>query len=574
MIYSLTTYKIMNGNQLDNQLNPFQRFLGLIKNDQKDIFYIYIFALLNGAVALTLPLGIQAIVNYIQTGRVTSSWMVLVAIVIAGILLNGWFQIMQIKLSERIQQRIFTRSAFEFSFRLPRLLLEVAKQYALADIANRFFDTISVQKGLAKVLIDIISAVALIVFGLILLVFYHPFFIIFGLLILSVLVIILRFTFKPGLQTSLQESKYKYKTAFWLEELARSYLAFKMTGGSLLPLEKTNENVKEYLGYRQKHFKILLMQFWVMIGFKTAIALGLLLIGGLLVINQQMNIGQFIAAEIIILLILSSVEKLITGMDVVYDMLTSVEKLGHFTDLPIEDESRPSHLVLAHHDPVSVTLKGIKLKYEDALVPIFTDVTMSIPAGSRVCLQGPSGTGKTSLLKLLAGLIEPTEGSVEFNQVDIQQIRPTELRKTIGLYLNQDQLFNGSIFENIHLGRADVERQFVFWAIKNVGLSSFIQHQPQGVDTLLDNAIPVPFLVQEKILLARHFCHDPGLLLIDHNLDGMPPLEFYPLMEFLLDKQRNWTLFINSNDPELAAKCDYVVVFKSDSVTINKTGNA
>lgn len=564
----------MNGPSLENQLNPFQRFLGLLKNDQKDILYIYIFALLNGVVALTLPLGIQAIVNYIQTGRVTTSWMVLVGIVVVGILLNGWFQITQIKLSERIQQRIFTRSAFEFSFRMPRLLLSVEKQHALADMTNRFFDTISVQKGLAKILIDIISAVALIVFGLILLVFYHPFFIIFGLLILAILVVILLFTFRPGLQTSLQESKFKYKTAFWLEELARSFLAFKMTGGSFLPLEKTNQNVKEYLNYRQKHFKILLMQFWVMVGFKAVIALGLLLIGGLLVIKQQMNIGQFIAAEIIILLILNSVEKLITGMDDVYDMLTSVEKLGHFADLPIEDETVPRNLVIAQHDPVSVDIDRLTLKYDEASAPVFKEITLSFPAGSKVCLQGPSGTGKSTLLKLLAGLLEPTEGTIEFNHLDIMQIHPADLRKTIGLYMDNDQLFNGTIFENIHLGRSEVDRQYIFWALKNTGLSSYVNQLPRGVDTVLDYSFPVPYIVQEKILLARHLCHDPGLLLIDHNLDGLPPNELNSLLEFLLDPQRNWTLFINSNDPDIAAKCDYVLVFKSNSVTLKTVADA
>lgn len=559
---------------IDDKLNPFQRFLGLLKNDRKDIFQIYIFAILNGAVALSLPLGIQAIINYIQTGRVTSSWIVLVGIVILGIFLNGWFQIMQIKFTERIQQRIFTRSAFEFSFRLPRLLLSVEKQYAMADITNRFFDTISVQKGLAKILIDVVSAVVFILFGLLVLVFYHPFFIFFGLLILTILVVILLVTFKPGLLTSLQESKYKYKTAFWLEELSRSFLAFKMTGGSRLPLEKTNQNVKEYLGYRQKHFKILLLQYWVMIGFKSMIALSLLLIGGLLVINQQMNIGQFIAAEIIILLILGSVEKLITGMDIVYDMLTSVEKIGHFSDLPIEPEESVHVFKLEKNTPVNITVDHLSLQYQEAPIPVFEDISFHIPAGSKVCLQGPSGTGKTTFLKILAGLIEPSEGIVSLNGKDLNLIQPTNLRQNIGLFLGNDTLFNGTIYENIHLGRPEVDRQQVIWAIKNMGLTLYLNRLPQGIDSFLDNSFTLPLLIQEKILLARHLCHSPSLLLIDNNLDGLPPAELGPLVDFLTDSKRSWTLLINSNDPDLAAKCDYVMVFRSNSITLQPSAHA
>ena len=103
-------------------------------------------------------------------------------------------------------------------------------------------------------------------------------------------------------------------------------------------MKKNDELTTAYLDARENHFKILMLQFSQMIGFKVLVTLGLLLIGGLLVINQQMNIGQFVAAEIIILLLISSVEKVITGLESFYDVLTSLEKIGQVVDKDLEKQ--------------------------------------------------------------------------------------------------------------------------------------------------------------------------------------------------------------------------------------------
>ena len=105
-----------------------------------------------------------------------------------------------------------------------------------------------------------------------------------------------------------------------------------------MALEKNDHLVKDYLNAREKHFKVLVLQFIQMIGFKVLVTAGLLLIGGALVLNQEMNIGQFVAAEIIIILVISSVEKLILGLESFYDVLTSLEKLGQVVDKELESQ--------------------------------------------------------------------------------------------------------------------------------------------------------------------------------------------------------------------------------------------
>ena len=100
---------------------PLQRFINLLKLDKKDIYQVFFYAVFSGIVSLSLPLGIQAIINLIQGGRVSLSWIILVIVVILGVAFNGVLKLMQLRITESIQQKIFIRSSFEFSYRFPKI---------------------------------------------------------------------------------------------------------------------------------------------------------------------------------------------------------------------------------------------------------------------------------------------------------------------------------------------------------------------------------------------------------------------------------------------------------------------
>ncbi len=220
------------------------------------------------------------------------------------------------------------------------LMPNLCSSTTLRNLLTGSFDVLTIQKGLPKLLIDISTAVIQIFFSLILLSFYHPFFVFFGLLLISLLAIIFYITGPKGLDSSITESKYKYKVAYWLEELARTLTSFKVAGTTHLPMKRVSENVNNYLIHRKIHFGVLIRQFSYIIAFKTFIVGGLLILGTILVIDRQITLGQFVASEIIIVLILGAVEKIIVTMDTIYDMLTAVDKIGHVTDLPLENEER------------------------------------------------------------------------------------------------------------------------------------------------------------------------------------------------------------------------------------------
>ncbi|MBK8081082.1 MAG: ABC transporter ATP-binding protein [Saprospiraceae bacterium] len=233
------------------------------------------------------------------------------------------------------------------------------------ELMNRFFDTVIIQKGVAKILLEFTTAALQILFGLILLSFYHSFFIVFSVLVIFIAFIIGNYIFKRGLNSSLNESKYKYQVAYWLEELARTFTTFKLESSSPIPIRNADNLVMSYLTARNHHFRILLRQYYLFIVFKVLVAAGFLILGGILVFNQQMNIGQFVAAEIIVLLIIQASEKILLSLETVYDLLTSIEKISQVTDLELEKTQEEIFIPSELENGLSLEFRDVSFSYPD-----------------------------------------------------------------------------------------------------------------------------------------------------------------------------------------------------------------
>jgi ABC-type bacteriocin/lantibiotic exporter with double-glycine peptidase domain len=544
----------------NNTLSPLRRFFNLLKVDRQEIISVYIYALFNGIVTLSIPLGIQAIISFITAGEVSSSWIVLVVFVILGVAFTGIMQIMQLTITENLQQKLFARSAFEFAFRIPRMKSEMIDKMYMPEMVNRFFDTLTVQKGLPKLLMDFSSATLQIVFGLILLSLYHPFFIMFSLVLVVIVYFIFKFTTPRGIKTSLQESTHKYEVAHWLEELARANSTFKLAGKTPLPLERTDEKVTSYLKFRKAHFKTLLLQYINLVGFKMVIAAGLLLIGGLLVINQQMNIGQFVASEIIIILVLASVEKLILGMDTIYDVLTAIEKVGSITDIPLEkDKGIP--VQFEKETGISIDAKNLSFQFSDAKERIINDINFSVKAGDSLCVSGYNGSGKSFLLQLVAGLFDSYQGSISFNGMPISSLCKEDIRSHIGDNLSKEDLFQGTIMENITLGKPQVTLQQVQEVVDMLELSDFISETELGFATMLvPEGKNLPKSIRLRLMLARGVVGNPKLVLLEDSFNHLGSEVKQRLLDYLLLKESSPTLIAISNDRSVAVQFDQTLV--------------
>lgn len=552
-------------------MSPVRRFWRLLKPDKLEIRNLYIYVVIIGLLNLVLPIGIQSIINLIQGGAISTSWIVLIILVAGAIALSGIMQINQLRITENLQQKIFTRAAFEFTYRIPRIRLEqLFKQYA-PELMNRFFDVISIQKGITKILIEFSSASIQVLFGLILLCLYHPFFIVFSLILVILIIAIFWLTMKRGLRTSLKESKHKYLLAHWLEEIARSHVTFKLSGISDLIMNRTNQHAINYNDSRERHFAVLRLQYSLMVVFKVLVAIGLLLIGGLLVMEQQMNIGQFVAAEIVILLIVNSVEKVILSFETIYDVLTSLEKLGQVTDLELEADGGIE--LNGESNGIKMAINDVSYHYPQEQKLALDDVSLNIAPKERVLITGTNDSGKSTLLYLVSGLISPTSGSITIDDIPLNNYNFNVLRGRIGGYLREENLFEGSLLENITLGRTAATFENVKWAIEAVGLTELITKLPQGYDTRI-NPTGKQFSKSTvaKIMIARAIVDKPRLLLLENSFSVFSPEDRKRILSYLLDRQHNWTVLLSSSQSiDMPDLIDQTIVLSKGKIITTKS---
>lgn len=547
-------------------MTPLKRYIRLLNLDRKDISQLFFYAIFAGLISLSLPLGIQAIINFIQSGRVSVSWIILVLLVVIGVTFVGILALMQLRITENLQQKIFIRSSFEFAYRLPKIKFEEIYNTYPPELANRFFDTLSIQKGTSKLLIDFSAALLQIIFGLILLSLYHPFFILFGIFLAFLLFIIFKFSYKSGLETSLKESKFKYKVASWLQEMARNNFSFRKNLNFDFALQKNDVLVQDYLNYREKHFNVIKRQFTQLIIFKIIITASLLLIGGFLVLNQQMNIGQFVAAEIIILLVINSVEKIILGLETFYDVLTSVEKIGQITDLSIEDES--ANPIENCYTNIELQTENVKFHFPDTTDDVIDAISLKINQGEKIVLNGENGSGKTTLIRLLSGLIQPTSGSFYINDDTFRKIDLKQYRSQIGTIIQGETPFEGTILENLTFGDKNISTEEIKWAIEAVKLSSYIKTLPKGLESkIFPEGKQLSSSNAQKILLARSIINKPRILFYEDPTDKMDEKIANEIIDFLLSKENNWTVIVSSKNEYWKTKCTREIEMQNGKIS-------
>lgn len=548
------------------KLKPLKRFFMLLNMDREKIMQIIWYAVISGVVSLSLPLGIQAIINLIQSTQVSIAWIVLVAIVVIGSILMGILSLMQMRITENIQQNIFARSAFEFAYRFPKMQWKSIENYYPPELANRFFDTLNVQKGVAKLILDYSASLLTIIFSLVLLSLYHPFFILFGVFLFIMLYFIFKFSFDYGVETSIKESKIKYKIAHWIQDIARNQNTFKNLNIHAYSLKKNDKLVFEYVNAREKHFAVLVRQFYHLIGFKAITTAGLLLIGGLLVINQEMNIGQFVASEIIILGVISSVEKLIVGLETFYDLLTGIEKLAEVTDLELE-EGHSAEDVTIPEDFIGIEFDKICFSYPGDVHQTLKNLSLRIEPKERVMIYGKNASGKSTLLKIIAGWMEPTSGLYYVNDHYFKKIKPVEFRSKIGVITTNQSTFEGTILENITLNSKDISNDRLKWVIENVQLTEYIKTQPKGLDTYIKSeGKGLPNSLVQKLILARTIIHKPKMLIMEEPLDKMDQKYAHRIIDFLTDPSQEWTLVVASQNPYWRERCNHIIELNEGEV--------
>ncbi len=548
-----------------------KRLFSLINVDKKEIFYIYFYAIFSGIIALTLPLGVQAIIGIISSQQVSTSWFVLIVLIILGLSFSGILKILQQSIIEILQQKLFARAAFEFAYRIPRFKMDLLHKFYPPELVNRFFDVLNIQKGLEKVVLDFTTAGVQVFFSLLILAFYHPLFVFFGFIFLSLLIVLFRLTFNPGVDTSIAASNEKYEMAAWLEELARTMGTFKLSGSDDLALNKTNDIVNKYISARQNHFRIIKTQLRAEVIFKIVITATFLVLGGILVVDKQLNIGQFVAAEIIVISLTAAVEKAVYSMSTVFDTLTALEKVGYVTDIPIDNDKGVDFTKVDCSKGVKLSVKNLGYNFSGQTKFSLNGVSFELERGEKICISGLHGSGKSTLIDLLCGFYESFEGELSFNDIPVRNIKMTSLQRVIGDNLSQQDIFKASLKDNLTMGK-DVDTTKLVEVCNTFGLMDFIKQLEKGFETMMDpEGRKFPRTVLSKIILARSIIKEPKILILDDFLTNLEGSDKEKITNWLFSEEHRWTIVVSSNDSFLAKKCDKVLIMENGKEVFEDT---
>jgi ABC-type bacteriocin/lantibiotic exporter with double-glycine peptidase domain len=348
--------------------------------------------------------------------------------------------------------------------------------------------------------------------------------------------------------------------AGWLEEMARMTKSFKIASSSGLHLKKTDEKTIRYLEARTRHFGVLLFQYKTLIFFKVAITAAMLVVGVTLLLNQQLNIGQFVAAEIIIITVISAVEKTIINLESVYDVLTAVEKVNKLIDKPVETSG--SYALEQASSGMMVEAKALSFEHE-AGKPTFTNLSFTVQPAEKAAIGGKDGSGKSTLLRLLLGVYKDFTGALMINNIPIGNYNLESLRKKTGMLFPQENIFHGTLWENISMGREDIERSYVGKLATEIGLQPFIASLPFGYDTDLDpTGKRLPRNVIQKILLLRALAHKPSLLVMEEPWQGIEEGYKSNIQNLLLNLEGT-TVIIATNDESFGSRCNQIIQLHS-----------
>lgn len=545
--------------------SPIERLWRLLREEKSDITLTYLYAVLVGLFSLTVPLAVQGLTQLVQGGLLLQPVVLLIGFAVIGTLATGLIGLLQAKVVEQVQMRIFARFAFEFGNLVPRVPFDTAMQAGLPNEMSKFMETPAIQKSMSKLLIDIPTASLQVLFGVVLLSFYNPWFIAFAAVLVLGVYLIFRFTAPQGLETSIMESKYKYQVLGWLQTMARAESAFKFAARSVLPLEKMDRLVSGYLKYRRKHFKVLITQYTAMIVFKTLLTGALLILGTTLVVNRSLTLGQFVAAELVIVTILLGVEKLISSLATIYDVLTSLDKIGHVTDLPTE--AMHGLQVQDSEGGFRIEVSDVAYAYPDSTRPAIHGIDLAIRPGERIAVTGVDGSGQTTLLRVVGALLDGYEGLIKYDGVTLRNLNRAALRDRIGQVLSTSDLFDGTIEENVSVGRRHVDRYAVLQALTDVGVADVVQSLPQGVQTrIVNGGANLSAAVASKLLVAQGIAGAPRLLLLDDFFQSLDEAWRDELIALVCGSSRPWSVLAVSHDPRFLAACDRIVVMRDGGI--------
>jgi putative ABC transport system ATP-binding protein len=536
--------------QLRHIVDGILRQLGLlVRLERKMLGIIASYAVAIGLFLLCVPIAVQELVSTFSFAIEPIMIFTLAAIV--GLALSGAaaFRVLQARAVETLQQRIYTRIVLAFTDTLPRL----QEESFLPQHANRFAEADLLTRALVAMVADLFTVAVVGSIGMSLLVFFHPYFLLYNVTLICGFVVLLTVFGREGFLITLKMSRLNYEIYHWIQNIAANLPHLRAAGESPYLMRRTDELTQAYVRVRQRRSDLLTGRqykaaaLWLVLGHA-----GMIATAGMLVSTGQLTVGQFAAAELIAGNLLLNMDTLARRMVHMFFAFVSFRELDAFFSLP---QDRSGHKSIVPFDDfglagIRVSAKNLSFRYPDG-PPLFEHFDLDVAPGEKVQVLCQTNTQKTALAKTLAGLLAPSTGVVLYNDMNLVEVNLRSIDHRRSLMLDSHPtLLEGTIEDNITLGRPSIRYEDMHWALQFVELDHEIDALPDGLSTQVTGHTGQFTLSQTlRLLLARAIVTRPYVLIVDGTLHSIVPSIRETILRRLSSKDEPWSIIFVSNDP-------------------------
>jgi ATP-binding cassette subfamily B protein len=287
-------------------------------------------------------------------------------------------------------------------------------------------------------------------------------------------------------------------------------------------------------------------------------------LGAYQVINGSLTIGGLIAFSFLAILANEAIVGLLSVWQNVQSVSGPSNRLNDIIEQEPEQGADHSHIIPVRTLEGKIRFQNVGFQYGGPESPqILKDISFEVPPGKKVAIVGRNGAGKTTLIKCLSGLLEPTEGTIFYDNVDLKRINHRDLRKHFGLVLQENYIFDGTIANNIALGEKDPDMDQILWAARLSNAHIFIENLPLGYDTRVgETGIVLSASQRQCIAIARAIYHKPSILIFDNATNFLDKYSEKAFKENMIKLMEGRTCFIIENRMNNIEHADIIIVIE------------
>lgn len=471
-------------------------------------------ALLFGAaislLSLATPISVQLLINSVANTALPAPLLTLAAILFVLLLCSGVLSAFRVHLLAHFERRFFARLMAEITLRAVHAQNPFFVDARRGDLFNRFFDLGVVQKSLTSLLIAGFTIVLQSLVGLVVTSFYHPFFLAFNLVLTIAVLLVWRVWANASIASAVATSHAKHAAAHWLGTVGASNGIYKSSRHMAFAIGRSEDLTARYVAAHRHHFRYTFGQTIALLLLYALASAGLLAMGGWLILQGELSIGQLVAAELILSSVFYGVAQLGTYLEVFYELAASLEELHLFWEVPQEGAPQPD---AAGPPDGSIRLRDV--------VHGGHHFDFAVPAGAQVGAIADPGVDR-SLATLLKRLDVPQRGFVSVGGADLGTLDMYRLRSDV-IVLDRPTIVEMSVREYLSLSAPGRPEELI-GALELVGLDRRIGSLAGGLDALLSTS-GWPLSVGETMALklAGAVLARPRVLMLSPLYDMLPP---------------------------------------------------